>query len=77
MRCRPCRKNFSYNRLEYLKHRQRERSALLQTVIVFQIIFERSAEELLSVLGLVGESDLDKGIKIFVVPVRTVRSATC
>lgn len=75
MRCHLCRKNFSYNKHEYLKKLWPwEQSALLQTVIVFQIIFERSTE-LLSVLGLVGEGDFDKGIKIFVVGVSAVRSA--
>lgn len=43
-------------------------------MIIFLIIFERSAGELLSVLGLGGESDFDKSIKVFVVTVCTVKS---
>lgn len=43
-------------------------------MFIFLIIFESSAGELLSVLGLGGESDFDKSINIFLVTAHAVKS---
>jgi len=43
-------------------------------MVIFLMIFERSAGKLLSVLSLGGESDFDNSIEVFVVTVRAVRS---